>query len=456
MPIFPTVSYHGYDVVDYYSINPEYGTMEDFQLLLDEAHKRGIHVVIDLVINHTSSQHPWFLEASQNPDSKYRDWYVWSEDNPGYRGPDGQTVWHASGESYYYGLFSPKMPDLNFENPEVTAEIQEITRFWLEDIGVDGFRLDAAKHLIEIGSLQEHSSKSHAWFKDYRVFYKEINPQAMVVAEVFETNTKLVKPYLEDEFDLAFIFGYAQKMVDSARSELALPAWAELVKTSKEFEDNQYGVFLTNHDQNRVMSQIGEDFNKAKSAASMLLTSPGVPFIYYGEEIGMIGQKPDEDIRRPMQWSAEDQAGFSPEVPWRDPDPQYLEVNVAVQDADPDSLLNHYRELIKFRQAHPALRLGEFITVTTIQSRLFANLRTYQDQTLVVVINTSSEIVSDYRIAVAETSLPPGPYRFAAVFGPDIEASIVVDEVGGFNLEPDFSIPAYETVIFELIPSGAE
>jgi glycosidase len=454
MPIFPSVSYHGYDVTDYYNINPEFGTMEDFERLLDEAHQRGIHVVVDLVINHTSNKHPWFLESSQDPDSKYRDWYIWSDENPGYRGPDGQKVWHPSGDSFYYGLFSSSMPDLNFENPEVTSEINEITRFWLEDVGVDGFRLDAAKHLIEKGPLQEHSSASHAWFKDYRVFYKGINPQAVVVAEVFETNTKLVRPYVEDELDLAFMFGYALKMIDSARSELALPAWAEMIKVDKEFPNRQYGTFLANHDQNRVMSQIGNDFNKAKVAASMLMTSPGVPFIYYGEEIGMLGKKPDEDIRRPMQWSGEAGAGFTTGTPWREPDPQFKEVNVIGQDSDPDSLLNHYRALIDFRQTHPALRLGEFVTVTTVQAKLFANLRTYQDQTLIVVINTSGEAVSDYRIAVDETSLLPGKYRLNSVFGPEVELPVDVDEVGGFNLVPDFPIPAYETLIFEVVPEN--
>jgi glycosidase len=452
MPIFPSPSYHGYDVTDYYGVNPDYGTREDLQRLLVEAHQRGIRVIIDLVINHTSDQHPWFLAASQDPGSKYREWYIWSEDDPGYRGPDGQQVWHAAGGSYYYGLFASSMPDLNYLNPEVTAAMDEIARFWLEDVGVDGFRLDAAKHLIENGSLQEHSAATHAWFKDFRPVYKGIKLDALVIGEVYETNSRLLRSYLEDEFDLVFQFALAEKFLASARSELGLPAWAELVKTTKDFPTNQYATFLTNHDQNRVMSQLGGDVNQAKTAASLLLTSPGTPFIYYGEEIGLQGQKPDEDIRRPMQWSGEPQAGFSSGTPWRDPEPDYPVVNVYQEDGDPTSLLNHYRALIHFREDHPALSRGAFLTVTTVQAKLFACLRSLDDENLIVVINTSGEPISSYQLAVNEAPLAVGDYQLNALFGPTFETPLRVDQSGSFSLEPNLVIPPYTTWILALSP----
>jgi len=453
MPIFPSPSYHGYDVTDYYSINPKYGTIEDFKRLLREAHRRGIHVVIDLVLNHTSEQHPWFVDASQSLGSEYRDWYIWSDEKPGFRGPDGQTVWHPSGDSYYYGLFVSSMPDLNYRNDQVTAEMNEITRFWLEDIGVDGFRLDAAKHLIEENSLQENTSATHDWYEEFRPFYKSINPDALVIGEVYETNTRLVKAYTEDELDLVFHFGLAGKFVDSARSELGLPAWAEMVKTVKGLPDMQYATFLTNHDQNRLMSQLSGNVNKAKTAAALLLTSPGVPFIYYGEEIGLLGQKPDEDIRRPMQWSGDHQAGFTTGTPWRDPDDSYKQINIEVQDGDPSSLLNHYRALIAFRRKHGALRFGEYITIITIQAKLNASLRIYGEENLVVLINTHEETIGEYKISVKESTLAPGKYYLSSLFGPPVYLDIIIDENGGFNVAPEFTIPGYTTMIMELAPA---
>ncbi len=144
MPIFPSPSYHGYDVTDYYSVNPQYGTLDDLKHLVSEAHKRGIRIILDLVINHTSDQNPWFKAAKKDPNSPYRDWYIWSKTNPGYKGPWNETVWHSSTSGFYYGIFEPFMPDLNYNNPEVTAEITKVYSFWLKDVGIDGFRLDAA------------------------------------------------------------------------------------------------------------------------------------------------------------------------------------------------------------------------------------------------------------------------------------------------------------------------
>ena len=178
MPIFPSPSYHGYDVTDYYDVNPQYGTMDDFKTLVEEAHKRDIRIIIDLVINHTSDKHPWFKEAKKDPNSPYRDWYIWSKTDPKYLGPWGERVWHSSTSGFYYGIFEAFMPDLNYKNPAVTDEMKKVASFWLKDIGVDGFRLDAAKHLIEEGSKQENTKATHLWYQNE--FYpatKAINPE---------------------------------------------------------------------------------------------------------------------------------------------------------------------------------------------------------------------------------------------------------------------------------------
>jgi pullulanase/glycogen debranching enzyme len=200
MPIMESPSYHGYDVVDYTMIDEEYGTEEDFRRLIEEANARGIKVIVDLVMNHTGRDHPWFQE-SLDPDSAYRDWYVWADENPGFRGPQGQRVWHAAGDDYYYGLFWDGMPDLNYENPDVTAEMYEITRYWLEDMGVDGFRLDAIKHMIEDGANQQNTPATHAWLAEFYTFYKGVNPDAFSVGEAW-TGTQQVVDYTGDEVDI--------------------------------------------------------------------------------------------------------------------------------------------------------------------------------------------------------------------------------------------------------------
>jgi len=190
MPIAQSPSYHGYDVADYCAVDDEYGTNEDFRRLVDEVHRRGIRVIIDLVLNHTSSKHPWFQSARDDVNSPYRDFYIWSEQDPGYKGPWGAQAWHRSATGYYYGVFWEGMPDLNYDNPAVTAEMEEVIRFWLEDMGADGFRLDAVKHLIEEDRSQENTPATHEWLRGFYVFYKETNPDAMTVGEVWSSTTE--------------------------------------------------------------------------------------------------------------------------------------------------------------------------------------------------------------------------------------------------------------------------
>ncbi len=453
MPINPSPSYHGYDVTDYLAVNPEYGTMEDFKNMVNEAHARGIRVIIDLVLNHTSRDHPWFV-ASRDPASEYRDYYVWVDENPGYNGPWGQKVWIAHSTGYYYALFWDGMPDLNYTNPAVTEEMNAVVSFWLTETGIDGFRLDAARHLIEEGMLQENTDSTHAWYENFRPMYKAINPEAVTVGEVWD-DLNAIKAYVEgDELDLAFQFGLAEAFVASANEGNAGTAIGELRLTYKLLPPLQYAPFLTNHDTNRVMSQLGGDVNKAKVAASMLLTTPGVPFLYYGEEVGLMGVKPDEDIRRPMQWSAEKNAGFSTTFPWRSPGKGWETNNVALETDDPNSLLSHYRTLIHIRSQHAALRVGETWSLRADNPALYAILRASSEETVLVIVNLSEAAVSGYTLTLEESGIAPGEYRAFPILGAvDELAPLTFAEDGGFSgYAPLPEIPAYGTLIIQLQP----
>ncbi|MEM7332589.1 MAG: alpha-amylase family glycosyl hydrolase [Chloroflexota bacterium] len=435
MPVMVSPSYHGYDVTDYYRIDPEYGTNEDFKRLMDEAHKRGIRVVVDLVLNHTGVGHPWFAE-SKDPSSDRRDWYLWETTRPTWRGPDGQIVWHPDGsnDQYYYGVFWDGMPDLNYENPDVTAEMYETTRFWLEEMGVDGFRLDAIKHMIEVDTAQENTFPTHDWLEAYYDFYKSVDPYAFTVGEAW-TATQQVLEYTGDEVDIAFQFDLALDILngsDAGIAQIFTKTQQEVIDT---FPSNQYATFITNHDQNRVMTQLDGDEGKARVAASILLTGTGVPFIYYGEEIGMIGKKPDEDIRRPMQWQSDNiRVGFTTGIPWRIPAQDYEERSVALQEDDPDSLLNHYKALIQLRNEHEALRVGDWQLVEANSGRLYTFLRYTDNETILVIINLNRNPATAENYSLELESSPlTGDEIPTLLYGQAIEGDLQIDTNGGFS-----------------------
>jgi glycosidase len=378
---------------------------------------------------------------------------VWADENPGFRGPDGQRVWHAADSGFYYAVFWEGMPDLNYDNPEVTQAMYDIADYWLEEMGVDGFRLDAIKHMVEDGSLQQNTVATHSWLEGFHDFYKGVNPQALTVGEAW-TGTQQVVEYTGDEVDIAFQFDLAQDMMSASREGIGSLVKETQVEVVGAFPPGQYATFLTNHDQNRVMSDMRGDEGAASVAASMLLTSPGVPFIYYGEEIGMMGQKPDEDIRRPMQWTAEEPgAGFTEGQPWRPPYEDYPDRNVAAQESNPGSLLNHYRRLIHLRNEHSALRDGAWSLVDTDPGRLYAALRYDEDEALLVLINPSRREVGDYSL-----TLPSGPLADTAsavlVLGEGDLSSPQINDAGGFDqYAPLAMLPPRSTFIIELSSS---
>lgn len=398
-PIQPSPSYHGYDVTDYYGINPQFGTMDDYKSLLAAAHKHGMKVLMDLVVNHTSAEHPWFAASASGKDDAHRNWYTWAEDrglSTSAMSATGGEAWHAAkGGDHYLGTFWSGMPDLNFDEPAVRAEMIKIGNFWL-DHGVDGFRLDAAKHVYEDFKSQANSpaiaKKNQAWWQEFRRGLAGKHPDVYLVGEVWSSAGAIV-PYVKDALDSTFDFDLSDWIRDAAVKGTASDMPSRLERTSEIFARESGGkyvdaTFLDNHDRDRFMSLAGGDVAKGKLAAAILLTMPGRPFVYYGEELGMQGAGADERKREPMRWTksgadpnstkagqgqskaGEGEMGRAPsgaaagQTRWEssvaNTDPA---VSVEAQDGDAGSMLSRYRELIALRARSAALRDGAIVPI---------------------------------------------------------------------------------------------
>lgn len=432
MPVADAASYHGYDVIDYRTIEPDYGTADDFRALIAAAHERGMAVIVDLVLNHTSRDHPWFRDAL-TPGSEHDDWYLWEDERPAVARSDGSRVWHEANGRFYYGYFWEGMPDLNLENPAVTAELDDVARFWLDEMGVDGFRLDAARHLIEDGAELENTPETLEWLAGFRDRLKAEFPDALVLGEVYDSTTMSSRYVREGALDLTFDFGLASATITSLNSRDAGSIGAAHADVAEDYPLDTVATFLTNHDQNRVASQLGGDAAAMELAATLLLTGPGVPFVYYGEEIGMNGRKPDERIRTPMRWDAsEPAAGFSTEEPWQPLGDDPPAVNVAGQAADPDSLLAHYRSLTRLRSAHPALLSGAIVPVESADRHVVAYLRGAGDQAVLVVANLGSQPVAAPALTLEAGPLCGTPAVEVLAGPPDVAAPAITPD-GGFD-----------------------
>ncbi len=442
MPMHPSPSYHGYDVTDYYGVNPQYGTMEDFETFLAACHRRGIRVIIDLVLNHCSSRHPWFIEA-RDPASPKHSWFIWSQSKPDYLGPWNAPNWHSQrgtdgNTRWYYGLFSPQMPDLDFRNPAVTAQMHDVVRYWLTQKRVDGFRLDAIRHLIEDGPRQDNTPETHAWLQEFYTFCKSVKPDAYTIGEVWAPATD-ASQYVGDKLDATFDFDLSNAMLASLAAGAAAPLEAALRKNWTLFPRNQFGSFLQNHDQPRIMTQFlrTEGTKRPDADAQMRLAvtlqmlMPGTPYIYYGEEIGMVGDKPDPDIRTPMQWNGTPGAGFTTGKPWRKPNDDFASINIAAQDQDPASLLSLYRNLIRLRTTEPSLRRGGLEVLTTGHQSVLAFIRSEQGGAVenpgsggvLVVANLSGEPLRNLKLNLAGWTIADGDADLLHAAGPGIAAS---------------------------------
>ncbi|WP_342663451.1 alpha-amylase family glycosyl hydrolase [Paenibacillus harenae] len=447
MPINASPSYHGYDTTDYYAVNPDYGTLDDLKRLLDEAHKRDIEVIMDLVVNHTSSEHPWFKEALADEKSPYRGWYTFAgaDDVVKADGAVGGDPWHKFGSLKYLGIFWGGMPDLNFDEPKVREEMIRIGQYWLEQ-GLDGFRLDAAKHIYadfaSTAVTPEIQAKNKAWWQEFRAGMNEAKPDAYLIGEVWDS-LAVIAPYFDQALDSAFHFDLAGRLLSAADGEQDPDLAFSLGRAHGVYEKSSGGTFvdapfLSNHDQNRVMTVLGGNVDHARMAAALLLTLPGTPYLYYGEEIGMQGAKPDEYIREPMLWYSDPKGGEG-QTTW-EPSRHNKEagaVSVEAQSADRDSLLSHYRELIKWRNEEPALRDGGIAEYKPdpANPKLSVYIRVTGKERVLVVHNLSGE-------AQTVDLLPSATF---GTFGEFVRATDGAAVLEGSLL----AIPAYSTVILK-------
>ena len=441
MPFFPSpLRDDGYDIADYRSVHPSYGTLDDFKHFLAIAHERGIRVIMEMVLNHTSDQHPWFQESRSSRDNPRRDWYVWSDTDNRYRGTriiflDTETSnWARDpvSKSYYWHRFFSHQPDLNYDNPAVREEMWSVMRFWLE-MGVDGFRLDAVPYLVEReGTSCENLPETHVILKDFRKRLDEQFPGRMLLAEANQWPADL-RPYFGegDEFHMAFHFPVMPRMFMSVQLEDRKPIMDILQQTPAIPDPCQWCLFLRNHDEltlemvtdierdymydtyagdkamrlnlgirRRLAPLLDNDRRRVELMNGMLMSFPGTPIIYYGDEIGMgdnvhLGDR--NGVRTPMQWDGGWDAGFSKADPENlysplimDPVYGYPAVNVYAQSRSGHSLLAWMKRLIATRKSTQVFGRGSIEFLQPANHRVLAYVRQLKNETVLVVNNLSS------------------------------------------------------------------
>ncbi|GAB4383141.1 MAG: alpha-amylase family glycosyl hydrolase [Phycisphaerales bacterium] len=393
MPICESPSYHGYDVTDYMNVDPEYGTQDDFRALVAACHERGVRVIVDDVMNHCSSEHPWFQESLDRNSSRH-DWFVWRDEPRTWSHGPSHPVWHdryrqQTGQ-YYYGYFWHGMPDLNLKNPAVTRAMLEQSRFWVTTMGADGLRLDAVHYLIENESQFEHTPETFEWLQSFGRYIHEVSPGAFIVGEAWG-EPDVIARYVHHGLDSAFAFPLCfaiEKGINAGDAS----GIAQALESAWNGMHGAQSTIIGNHDMDRIINRLGADVDKARCAAVILLTMPGVPFIYYGDEIGMEGVKPDPDIRTPMQWTDDPKtAGFTSGRPWRAVNPSVSRVNVEQQSRSEESLLSTYRKLIAMRRSTPALAVGDLALLDTGDARVLAFVRSKGMERVLVIVNVSDE-----------------------------------------------------------------
>lgn len=427
----------GYDISDFYSVHPDYGTVEDLREFISQAHERGMRVIADLVMNHTSSDHPWFQEARSSPSSPKRDWYVWSHSDLRYRDAriifvDTETsnwTWDPAAGAYYWHRFFSHQPDLNYDNPEVQEEMLEVLRFWL-DIGLDGFRLDAVPYLFEReGTNCENLLETHAYLKRVRREIDERYPDRVLLAEANQWPADVVHYFgIGDECHMAFQFPVMPRMFMGLRREDARPIIDILEQTPEIPDGCQWGLFLRNHDEltlemvtdderdymyaeyaqdprmklnlgirRRLAPLLDNGHDESRLMLAILFSLPGSPVLYYGDEIGMgdnvfLGDR--DGVRTPMQWTGDRNAGFSRAdfaqlylPPLMDPVYGYPAVNVEAHLRNPGSLLRWLQRFIAMRKRHPVFGLGSYEALRPENHHVFAHLRRYEADTILCVHN---------------------------------------------------------------------
>lgn len=462
MPVAQSPSYHGYDVTDYYTVERDYGTNDDFKQLIAEAHRRGIKVLVDMVLNHSSNEHPWFTASARDAESPYRSWYRWSATQPTQRHPWGgnSVLWHRSPVrgDYYYGIFWVGMPDLNLETPAVRQEAKNIARFWLQEMGVDGFRLDAIPYLVEAGEAYAGTTGTHDFLREYQAYIKTVKPDAFTVGEVWDSVGAML-PYYPDQLDSHFAFEVADKLIAAVRTGSARGMLDPSLRLQNAMPQWRWAPFLRNHDGTRTRTEFNGDMARARIASFLLLTMPGLPFVYYGEEIGMIGNKPDERLRTPMQWTAAPGGGFTTVKPWQQFQDDSARTTVAGQDKDPRSILNLHRRLIPLRDEHPALASGELVPLTASSDAVAAYLRRDGNSVVLALANLGDSAAVNVRVSSAAPSLAPGQWRARPLVGGGTATTLTVRPDGRIDgYVPMPRLASREGYLFELtraLPPGS-
>lgn len=403
MPVMPSTTYHKYDVTDYYGIDSEYGTMEDFERLVEECHKRDIRIIIDFVMNHSSSQHPWFIEACNylrklpagaEPDASecpYVDYYHFTREQT-----DG-TFYNVSDSDWYYeGSFWYGMPDLNWEKGVIKKEFEDIAVFWI-DKGIDGFRMDAVMHISETD--KQLNTDVMNWFYTY---CQRLHPEFYMVSEVW-ANLETITDYYDSKTPSMFNFDGADaegKIIKTARGNYKAEGFVNsMLEYQTEFgaRNEAYidAPFITNHDMGRMANVLGNDENDLKMAGGLLMTMSGNPFVYYGEEIGMSSSgKKDENKRLPMIWSDTDTTGMTNGPIDADKGITSSFAGVEEQLADETSILNYYKRALRLRNENPEIARGMITLVEELCDGHQAVItKTYGDNVIAIVYNTSDEIM---------------------------------------------------------------
>jgi maltose alpha-D-glucosyltransferase/alpha-amylase len=444
LPFFPSpLRDDGYDISDYCQVHPSYGTLEDFKRFLDAAHGRGLRVVIELVLNHTSEQHAWFQRARQAPaGSVERDFYVWSDTDTKYRdarilfadAERSNWTWDTTAQAYYWHRFFHHQPDLNFDNPEVLQEILRVVDFWL-GLGVDGFRLDAVPYLVEReGTSCENLPGTHNVLKAIRRHLRDRWPHCMLLAEANQTPADLHAYFADgDECHMAYHFPLMPRVFMGLHVEDRQPI-VDVMRATPQIPANcQWALFLRNHDEltlelvndderdymhlayssdpqmrlnlgirRRLAPLLDNNRRRIELLNSLLFSFPGTPIVYYGDEIGMgdntyLGDR--NGVRTPMQWTSDRNARFSRADPARlyspvimDPIYGYQAVNVEAQERDGSSLLQWMRNIIGLRKLFPAFGLGDLAFIEPVNRKVLAYLRRYEGDTILCVANLSRSV----------------------------------------------------------------
>ncbi|AWB43576.1 glucohydrolase [Paenibacillus sp. CAA11] len=454
---------HGYDVSHYRRIADQFGTMEEMEALIEELHKRGIKLLMDLVINHTSDEHPWFEQSRSSKDNPYRDYYIWREPKEDGSPPNdwqsfsGESAWRFDEQTgeYYFHIFDEKQPDLNWENEKLRSEIYDMVRFWL-DKGIDGFRLDAINHLSKDPSFPDaaddrESPRGQKYFKNgprMHEYLQELNREAfgrypgiVTIGEAPSVTMEEVNRYTaQDRGEMTMVLMMEMSRLDAkpgdrwGRAEWKLTRLKQIVDKWYKgvFGKGGYATYLSNHDYPRSLPRYGDDgvYRKesAKMLATFLLTAPGTPIIYQGEELGMtnakfesiddyrdkktrsyyhrrveregadpmdaltaIHQCSKDSSRTPMQWNDSPNAGFTTGQPWIPVNPNYPDIHAEEAMADPDSIFHYYRKLIRLRKKEPVLAYGDFRLVDEEHEQVFCYTRQLENTKFVTILNFSDE-----------------------------------------------------------------